>query len=230
MHPVDFEHIMGRKFSEIEQKYAPDKLYAVGAADSTPITRSTASVIGTRHPSTDGIDEARRVVKTLVENNICVISGLAAGVDTVAHRTAIDTGGNTIAVLGTPLNRTYPASNRALQDEIMRNHLAISQFHPEHPVKPGNFVMRNRTMALISGASIIIEAGEKSGTIHQGWEAIRLGRPLFVCGPAARKKPKWLESMKSYGAIILGDDDNYDDVLDAIPPNVEMINIFTHST
>src|SRR5206468_3567421 len=82
-----------------------------------------------------------------------------------AHSAAIDAGGKTIAVLGTPLEQFFPASNRSLQERIMREHLAISQFSKAGGAK--NFPMRNRTMALLTEATVIVEAGEKSGTVHQ---------------------------------------------------------------
>ena len=222
MRAVAFEDLLGRRLNETEQKHSPGRMYVKGPM-KTPIPPSTASVIGTRHPSEDGIDEARRLVRTLVENDICVVSGLAAGIDAVAHRTAIDVGGSTVAVLGTPLDRTYPASNHSLQQEIMKDHLAVSQFPTGRPITKANFVIRNRTMALLSCASIIVEAGEKSGTVHHGWETIRLGRPLFVCGPAARRNPQWLDEMRPYGATILED---YDDILEAISTNVDTMNVF----
>ena len=225
MHTLGTADILGRGLNETEQKHSPDVLYAEGPME-IPITSSSVSVIGTRHPSEDGMREARRLVRMLVENDICVISGLAAGIDAISHRTAIDAGGQTIAVLGTPLDTAYPASNYSLQQEIMREHLAVSQFAAGSPVTKANFVMRNRTMALVSGASIIVEAGERSGTTHQGWEAIRLGRPLFVCEPAARNRPGWFEKMTPYGATML---ESYDQILEVISLNVKTVDIFRHS-
>ena len=188
-----------------------------------PLLPSRVSVIGTRRPTDEGVKEARRLTRMLVENDVTVVSGLAAGIDTIAHETAIESEGRTVAVLGTPLNRTYPKENTELQQHIAENHLLISQFPNGLPVTKKNFVMRNRTMALISGASVIVEAGENSGTRHQGWESIRMRRPLFVCGPAARQLPAWLEEMIPYGAVIL---DKYDEILDVIPHNIKIIDVF----
>ena len=92
----------------------------------------------------------------------------------------IATGGRTIAVLGTPLNKTYPLKNFKLQQEIMYNHLAISQFPIGHVTQPKDFVVRNRTMALISDATIIVEVEDTSGSLHQGCETLRLGRSLYI--------------------------------------------------
>ncbi|MFB5600566.1 MAG: DNA-processing protein DprA [Nitrososphaeraceae archaeon] len=86
----------------------------------------------------------------------------------------------------------------------MYNHLAISQFHSNHRTTPKDFVIRNRTMALISDATIIVEAGETSGSLHQGWEALRLGRSLFIWKSIFNKTQlTWPEKMLKYGAIEL---------------------------
>ena len=109
-----------------------------------------------------------------------VVSGLARGIDTISHKTAIEHGGRTIAVLGTPLDVYYPPENRELQNLIMKEHLAVSQFPSGAPVTKKNFPTRNRTMALISQATVIVEAGEDSGVISQAWECLRLGRLLLI--------------------------------------------------
>lgn len=109
-----------------------------------------------------------------------VVSGLAEGIDTAAHRAAIDAGGKTIAVLGTPLDKSYPRSNAELQRTLMEEHAVLSQFPVGYPTQPKNFPMRNATMALIVCASVIVEAGESSGALSQGSETLRLGRMLFI--------------------------------------------------
>ena len=110
----------------------------------------------------------------------------------------------TIAVLGTPLDHFYPKENEELQRRIMAEHLAISQFPNGSTVQKANFPMRNRTMALISHATVIVEAGEGSGTIHQGWEALRLGRPLFLLESLMKRTDlEWPRKMTSYGAQAL---------------------------
>ena len=159
---------------------------------------------------------ARRTAEILVRNGYAVVSGLAKGIDTVAHSAAISAGGQTIAVLGTPLDKTYPAENARLQAEIMGKHLAVSQFPPGRSVQRGNFVMRNRTMALISDATVIVEAGRSSGTQHQGWEAIRLGRDLFVSELVmGDPNNEWGQKIAQYGAMTFSDPG---DIVDRLPP------------
>lgn len=189
--------------NDIEKKFAPPYLFLKGnrkLIDAHP----RVSIIGTRHPSEGGINNANTLSKLLVKNEAVIVSGLALGIDTVAHRTAIENGGKTIAVLGTPLDKYYPKQNSDLQDEIARNNLVISQFSLGSAIQIKNFPMRNRTMALLSHVSIIVEAGEGSGTIHQGWEALRLGRPLFILEDIVKNKNlKWPYKLIEYGAEIL---------------------------
>lgn len=193
--------------NDVEQKYAPKILFIEGdqgVIDAGP----RVSVIGSRAASAAGIMNTESIAKWLVERGVVVVSGLAEGIDTAAHQAAIAASGRTIAVLGTPLNVFFPAKNRALQLRIMREHLAISQFAPGTPVGKASFPMRNRTMALISDATIIVEAGSRSGTEHQGWEALRLGRPLFILDAVAKGPGSaWVVKMVDYGAMVLSMDD-----------------------
>jgi DNA processing protein len=119
----------------------------------------------------------------------------------------MEKGGKTVAVIGTPLDEVFPRSNADLQRRIASEHLCISQFPTGFPVQRKNFPMRNRTMALISDATVIIEAGDSSGSLSQGWEALRLGRALFITKAVADDPAlKWPAEMLSYGARVLSND------------------------
>ena len=193
--------------NSFESKHAPEGLYLEGDV-SLLSDGKRVSVVGSRKPSPEGRARARAVTRALVEQGITVVSGLANGIDTVAHETAIKQGGRTIAVLGTPLSEAYPKSNRALLDRIKDEHLAVSQFSEGTPARRMNFPQRNRTMALISDATIIIEASEKSGTRHQGWEALRLGRMVFLLQNLVENSAlSWPQEMIGYGAQVLRRDD-----------------------
>jgi DNA processing protein len=208
--------LMGRPLNDIEEKDAPRSLFVAG--DDTVLRDAPAvSVVGARDASTRGVDVARRMATWLARHAIVVVSGLADGIDTAAHSAAITVLGRTVAVLGTPLSDCYPATNRALQQRIMREHLAISQFPPGRRAQPGNFPRRNKTMALLSDATVIIEARDKSGSLHQAWEALRLGRPLFIM-QSQRADPTlaWPRELERYGAQVL-DADQWDALLDALP-------------
>jgi DNA processing protein len=215
------EQLLG-PLNEVERKFAPTRLFAAGPME-IPLPRPRAAIVGSRKASTKGLDAAADLARTLVKKGVVVVSGLAEGVDTAAHRATIEARGRTIAVLGTPLNRTYPQKNLQLQQEIMSNHLAISQFPIGHPTQPKDFVLRNRTMALISNASIIVEAGETSGSLHQGWEVLRLGRPLFIrAAIVSDRSLSWPKKMISYGALELTDPVQ---VLDLLPPSKRILKI-----
>ena len=205
-------------FNEVERRYAPEFLFGAGRQellDRLPLV----SVVGTRSPSSEGAELAAEVARTVVTHGGVVVSGLARGIDTIAHRTAMACGGNTIAVLGTPLDRAYPSENGALQRELMENHLVITQYPNGHAVHRSNFVLRNRTMALVSHGTIIVEAGEKSGTQHQGWEAIRLGRILFIPQHLLSATFDWPRKMRDYGAIVFSGCDELVELLDEFLPS-----------
>lgn len=204
------------KLTDIEKKNSPKELYFKGNFSLLSKGRRV-SVVGSRNISDLGIRRTKKIVKFLVDSNITVVSGLAQGVDAFAHSTAMDNNGNTIAVIGTPLDKYYPKENKHIQDRIASEQLLLSQFPEGYPISPKNFPIRNRTMALISDATIIIEASEKSGTKHQGWEALRLGRNLFIMENIIKDgKVTWAKEMLDYGAEILTNK-NYENLIDEIP-------------
>ena len=189
--------------NDVEEKFAPQQFFFAG--DISLLRRGPrVSMVGSRKASPEGLSRARSLARALVEHDIVVVSGLAEGIDTAAHTAAIEAGGRTIAVLGTPLDQSYPASNAALQAQMAIDQLLVSEFPSGYPVTPKNFPIRNRTMALLTDATVIVEAGEKSGTVHQGWEALRLGRLLFLMDSIARDPSlSWPAKMIHYGAQVL---------------------------
>ena len=218
-------NLLGSGLNSFEKKHAPETIYYRGAMP-IPIRHARVAVIGTREPTESGVSNAKKVVRAMVSEGVIIVSGLAKGIDTAAHRTAMDEGGETVAVIGTPLDKTYPRQNADLQKEIMDKHLVISQYPVGHTTTRKDFVLRNRTMALISDASVIVEAGDGSGTLHQGWEALRLGRPLFICQSVLYNKDlKWPGEMLDCGAIELVEPEH---VLDAIPPNTRQSELLQH--
>lgn len=197
----------------VEQKFAPQVLWTRG--DTTLLERHPrVAVVGTRSPSSEGERRTRRLVKELVKVGAVVVSGLAAGIDTIAHTQTLALGGKTIAVVGTPLDEVFPKANASLQERIGETALLISEFAPRSKVSRGNFPRRNRTMALVSDASVIVEAGPTSGTISLGWEAIRLGRPLFLLESLVDAGLPWPREMVEHGAFVLHD---MADLLDVLP-------------
>lgn len=211
---VSVKQLLGRPLNDIEQRFAPIMLYAKGEM-KFPLMSPRVSIVGSRKASALGLKDCKTIATNLAIKGVVTVSGLAEGIDTTAHLSAMEQGKKTIAVLGTPLDKTYPAKNFKLQQEIMKHHLAISQFETGHHTRPKDFVFRNRTMALISDATIIVEASDRSGSLHQGWEALRLGRPLFIWKAILKKNDlTWPKEMRRYGAVIL---DEPNDVLETLP-------------
>ncbi len=204
--------------NEVERRNAPDWLYLAGDRELLRVVPRVA-IVGTRAASPEGLKRASKLARELAAQGVVVVSGLAKGIDTAAHRSAIEAEGRTVAVLGTPLDQTYPKENAELQGLIMEKHLAVSQFPSGHPSGRSNFPRRNRTMALLTDATVIVEANDASGTLSQGWEALRLGRRLFVMRAVAENgRLSWPRDMLKYGAEILAKTDS---LLDGLPVGAE---------
>lgn len=185
-------------------------------------SRSVA-VVGTRSPSPDGLARTRKLTEALVEDDLTVVSGLAAGIDTQAHRTAIDAGGRTVAVIGTPLSDTYPRDNAALQREIAERFLVVSQVpvmryeQQDYRRNRAFFPERNITMSALTEATVIVEAGETSGTLIQARAALRQQRQLFILDSCFRQGLGWPAKLHDQGAIRVKDYDDIKSVLSAAP-------------
>jgi DNA processing protein len=170
-------------------------------------TRSVA-VVGTREPSPEGVERTTFLARRLVKDGFTVVSGLARGVDAAAHKAAIDAGGKTIAVIGTPLNRVYPKENALLQERIAQEFLLISQVpvfrysKQDYRRNRGFFPERNKTMSALTEATIIVEAGQTSGTLIQARAALAQGRKLFILENCFQNPAlTWPQEFESKGAI-----------------------------
>ena len=180
------------------------------------VNSRSVAVVGTRNPSDEGKARTRKLVKGLVKDDFTIVSGLAQGVDTVAHTTAIEAGGRTIAVIGTPLSHSYPKENRALQERIAEDFLLISQVPIKRWGEQGPkqnrvfFPERNITMSALTEATIIVEAGETSGTLVQARHALKQKRKLFIL-ESNFSKPNitWPHRFAEQGAIRVR---TYDDI------------------
>ena len=166
------------------------------------------AVVGSRKASADGLKRAAQLARELVKRDYTVVSGLAEGIDTAAHTAALAAGGRTIAVIGTPLGTYYPRPNRELQDRIAREHLLISQvpvlrYHRQ--AVPQNrlfFPERNVTMSALTEATVIVEAGETSGTLTQARAALYQGRKLFILDSCFQRTDiTWPARFETEGAI-----------------------------
>ena len=186
MHEMPLAHLLSRvgrlplDLHQMELLSSGKSARVFYAGELSLLDAPSVSIVGTRDVSEAGRRRASRLARELAEAGVTVVSGLAKGVATASHESAIEARGATVAVIGTPLNKAYPAENAALQEEIYRNHLLITPFAPTDPVFKGNFPARNKVMAAISDATVIIEASDTSGTLHQAAECQRLGRWLFI--------------------------------------------------
>lgn len=163
------------RLREIHQ--APPFLFAVG--DVLPDDPAIA-VVGSRKASDRGLNIAASLATALANEGVTVLSGLAAGIDASAHTAALKAGGRTVAIIGTGINRQYPAANRALQEEIAEKGLVLSQFWPDAPPQQHNFLMRNAVMSGYGRATVVVEASEKSGARAQARMAVEHGRPVIL--------------------------------------------------
>lgn len=138
------------------------------------------AIVGSRTASPAGLNFARSIAASLVDHDVTVISGLAEGIDTAAMTAALEVGGRVVAVIGTGIDRTYPASNSTLQAAIAEQGLVLTQFLPGFPGARWAFPARNKTMSAYAQATVIVEASEQSGTKHQALEAVAHGRRLVL--------------------------------------------------
>ena len=157
---------------------APALLYYQG--DLTPADQGVC-IFGSRDADDDALRVADYVARAAVEAGLTVVSGLAAGIDTAAHTAALDAGGRTVAVMGTGLERTYPATNKNLRERIVANRgLVMTQFEPNASVKPANFPMRNAVMSGYGITTFVVTASEHSGTRSQTKNAVKHGRGIVL--------------------------------------------------
>jgi DNA protecting protein DprA len=162
------------------------------------------SVVGSRTATGRGRSNAASIARGLVDRGISVISGLAAGIDTAAHQAVIAAGGRPIGVLGTGINRVYPADGRDLHDRVAAVGTLISQFVPDAPPQKHTFGMRNATMVGLARASVIVEAGEHSGTRIQARVAVEQGRPVILTDSVVTTTNWGKEAQTQPGVYVAG--------------------------
>ena len=159
-------------------KNAPQELFVEG--DVRCFNMPCVTVVGSRNMTEYGRNMAREIVKELVLGGVCVVSGLAVGIDSVAHQTCLDNGGKTIAVLGSGLNRVYPAENVGLYKDIISNGgCVISEQEPDIEAQKMFFPARNRIVSGLSLGTLVIEATYRSGTSITAKFAFEQGRKVF---------------------------------------------------
>ncbi len=158
------------------------------AGELRPRDARSIAVIGGRKPSRSGLLMAVEIATQLTGEGFTVASGLASGIDSAAHRAALEAGGRTIAVIGTGTERAYPPENAGLQDEIERCGAVVSQFWPNAGPTRASFPLRNAVMSGLSLATVIVDASATSGTRTQARAALEHGRPVFLLEPLVHRQ------------------------------------------
>ncbi len=194
------DEVYPQRLNEIERpppvlyvrgEYLPDDLFAV-------------AIVGTRRVTAYGRQITEELSSYLAANGITVISGLARGVDAIAHQTALKAGGRTIGVLGSGVDKIYPPEHRQLAEQMMANGAIISDYAPGTPPDASNFPPRNRIISGLSLAVVVIEAGETSGALITAEFAAEQGREVFaVPGSILAPQSKGTNKLIRNGALPL---------------------------
>lgn len=170
-----------------ETAQAPWVLYTIGRREL--LGDFGIAVVGTRMPTSYGRIVCERISGSLAEQGVCLISGMARGIDGFCHREALKRGGSTIAVLGAGVDVVYPSEHRELHRDIARQGLLISEFPPGTRPAPGLFPLRNRIIAGLSRGVLIVEAAQRSGSLITADYALESGRDVFAV-PGSVTSPK----------------------------------------
>lgn len=169
------------KYLQIASSIAksPEKLYVLGKLPENRIP--TVAIVGTRKPTVYGKEVAHMLAYNLAKHGVVIVSGLALGIDGIAHKAALEAGGTTLAVLGNGLSHIYPASHKDLAREILSHRGAlISEYEPEMRARQYHFLARNRLISGISDAIVVIEAAARSGTLNTVSHALQQGKEVFA--------------------------------------------------
>lgn len=157
---------------------APPLLFALG--DPAHLQRPQLAIVGSRNPTAGGVDAAEAFAAHLAPTGLVITSGLALGIDSAAHRGALQAGGATVAVTATGLDRVYPARNRELAHAIAAQGCLVSEFPPGTPVRSDQFPRRNRIISGLSLGTLVVEASLRSGSLITARYALEQGREVFA--------------------------------------------------
>ncbi|HKZ06484.1 MAG TPA: DNA-processing protein DprA [Methylomirabilota bacterium] len=173
------------------------------------------AVVGSRRATPHGLALAERLAGDLAARGVTVVSGLARGIDSAAHRGALAAGGRTIAVLGSGVDRVYPPENRRLAAEIAARGAVLSQFAPGMPALAHHFPIRNRVIAGLALGVVVVEAAEASGSLITAGHAADLGREIMAMpGPAGAPSSRGAHHLIRDGAALV---EGWEDVVALLP-------------
>lgn len=172
--------IQDPRYPELLKQIAdpPSLLFVQGDVDL--LSQWQLAIVGSRNPSASGVDASYEFARYLAQGGLSITSGLAIGIDAAAHKGALSAGGKTIAVVGTGLDRVYPAKHRALAHDIADTGAIVSEFALGTPPRAENFPRRNRIISGLSLGSLVIEAAIRSGSLITARMAMEQGREVFA--------------------------------------------------
>jgi DNA processing protein len=205
-----------RRFPELLRAIfdPPRELYLRGAGEAELLGSRSVAVVGARSCSAYGAQVARMLGRDLASAGIVVVSGLARGIDGEAHRGALEASGLTVGVLGCGIDRDYPASNASLSRRIEEHGLVVSEYEPGVEPAPWRFPARNRIIAGLCTAVVVVEARERSGALITADFALDEGRDVFaVPGEITASLSAGTNALLKLGAIPLTSSDDVLDVL-----------------
>jgi DNA processing protein len=207
------------KYLQIVEHIAkpPEKLYFIGSLP--PERVPTVAIVGTRKPTTYGREVTEQLAGELAKRGVIIISGLALGVDGIAHRAALAADGTTIAILANGLPEIYPASHKSLAQDIIESGGAIiSEYEPGEKARPYRFLERNRIVSGLADAIIITEAAARSGTLNTAMHALEQGKEVFVVpGNITSPMSSGCNALLKQGATPVL---SYEDILERIAPDL----------
>lgn len=182
--------------------HPPRELYTIGRGSALATPR--VAIVGTRNSTAYGERIARTLTRALVRAGVSIVSGMARGIDAAAHRTALEQGGNTVAVLGTGIDVPYPVGHRQLHRTIAEHGLVVSENPPGTKAAQGAFPKRNRIIAALVPVTIVVEAGFRSGALNTASQAIELGRVVAaVPGPIDSDQSRGSNQLLRDGAVLI---------------------------
>jgi DNA processing protein len=195
----------------------PIALLIKGRRDALKELNKSISIVGSRKPTNYGVQIARYLSRRAAECGVLVVSGGAVGIDSTAHVDSIAMNGSTISVQAAGFNHLYPKENIKLFTEIMKSGLLISEVMPDTPSKPHRFLIRNRLIAALSKATVVVEAEYVSGSIRTAIAAAEIFRPVFAV-PGEVTSPLSQGCHRLIAERIADIATNFEDILDVILP------------
>jgi len=187
--------------------HPPRELFAIGLPSA--LSKPRVAIVGTRNSSAYGERITRTLTRALVRSGVSIVSGMARGIDAAAHRTTLEEGGNTVAVLGTGVDVPYPVGHRLLHKAIAERGLVLSENPPGMRAAQGAFPKRNRIIAALAPVTIVVEAGFRSGALNTAGQALELGRVVAaVPGPIDSEQSRGSNQLLRDGAVLIAAPDD----------------------